>query len=238
MSPNPTRPLQTTVAGDTEERIKRFLATASHDLQSPLRHIAMYAELLLDDLEETLDSEQLQSLRMIMEKAQAAQHLTKALMSLAGGAPQVSPEVVDLKALAERIWNELVDETGAGDATLACQDLPSIRTDPTLFGMVLRQLISNALTYRGSSPPQVAIAAAQEGATWLIRISDNGSGIDPAHRERIFEPFWKLPKAGAVPGAGLGLTTAQELLTALGGDIRLDHSDESGSRFTIRLPVA
>lgn len=68
MSSNPTRPPETTVAGDSEERIKRFLATASHDLQSPLRHIAMYAELLLDDLEETLDGEQLQSLRMILKR--------------------------------------------------------------------------------------------------------------------------------------------------------------------------
>jgi signal transduction histidine kinase len=236
MSPNPTRPLETT--GDNEERIKRFLATASHDLQSPLRHITMYAELLLDDLGETLDGEQLQSLRTIMEKAQAAQRLTKALMSLAGGAPQVTPEEVNLQALAEHVWPELVDETGAHDATLACRGLPSIRTDPALFGLVLRQLISNALTYRGSSPPHVAITAEQQGENWLIRISDNGTGIDPAYRERIFEPFWKLPKAGAVAGAGLGLTTAQELLKALGGDLSLEHSDESGSRFTIRLPVS
>ncbi|MEB3042800.1 sensor histidine kinase [Rhizobium mulingense] len=236
MSPNPTRPLETT--GENEERIKRFLATASHDLQSPLRHITMYAELLLDDLEETLDGEQLQSLRTIMEKAQAAQRLTKALMSLAAGAPQVTPEEVNLQALAEHIWPELVDETGARDATLACRGLPSIRTDPALFSLVLRQLISNALTYRSSSPPHVAITAEQEGENWLIRISDNGTGIDPAYRERIFEPFWKLPKAGIAPGAGLGLTTAQELLKALGGDISLEQSDESGSRFTIRLPIA
>ncbi|ABC89446.1 putative two-component sensor histidine kinase protein [Rhizobium etli CFN 42] len=237
MSPNPTKPLETNIAGDNEERIKRFLATASHDLQSPLRHIAMYAELLLDDLEETLDDEQLQSLKMILEKAQAAQRLTKALMSLAGGAPQVTLEEVDLKALAEKIWSELIEETGARDATFASEGLPSIRTDPALFGLVLRQLISNALTYRSSSPPHVAIAAEQEGANWFIRISDNGMGIDPAYRERIFEPFWKLPKTGAAPGAGLGLTTAQELLKALGGDISLEHSDETGSRFTIRLQL-
>ncbi|MDK4733660.1 ATP-binding protein [Rhizobium sp. CNPSo 3490] len=237
MSPNPTKPLETNIAGDNEERIKRFLAIASHDLQSPLRHIAMYAELLLDDLEETLDSEQLQSLKMILEKVQAAQRLTKALMSLAGGAPQVTLEEVDLKVLAEKIWSELIEETGALDATFASRDLPSIRTDPALFGLVLRQLMSNALTYRSSSPPHVAMTAEQEGANWAIRISDNGTGIDPAYRERIFEPFWKLPKAGAAPGAGLGLTTAQELLKVLGGDIRLEHSDENGSHFTIRLPA-
>ncbi|TAX28535.1 sensor histidine kinase [Rhizobium leguminosarum] len=238
MSSNPTRPPETTVAGDSEERIKRFLATASHDLQSPLRHIAMYAELLLDDLEETLDGEQLQSLRMIMEKAQTAQHLTKALMSLAAGTPQVTPEEVDLQALAENVWGELTDETAVGAATLESDGLPSIRTDRALLGLVLRHLLTNALTYRGEAPPHVAIAAEREGTDWFIRISDNGSGIDPAYRERIFEPFWKLPKAGAVPGAGLGLTTAREFLAALGGDIGLEHSDASGSRFIIRLPIA
>ena len=88
MSSTPTsKKPETGSTSDQEERIKRFLATASHDLQSPLRHIAMYAEMLLDDLEPTLDSEQLQSLRMIMDKAQTAQRLTRALMSLAGTTP-------------------------------------------------------------------------------------------------------------------------------------------------------
>ncbi|MDC7743036.1 MULTISPECIES: sensor histidine kinase [Rhizobium] len=238
MSSDPTRPSETNIAGDSEERIKRFLATASHDLQSPLRHIAMYAELLLDDLEETLDGEQLQSLRMIMEKAQAAQRLTKALMSLAGGAPQVTPEEVDLQALSENVWGELTDETGVSDATLESEGLPSIRTDAALLGLVLRHLLTNALIYRGEAPPRVTIAAERKGTDWFIRISDNGPGIDTAYRERIFEPFWKLPKAGAVQGAGLGLTTAREFLTALGGNISLEHSDASGSRFIIRLPIA
>ena len=238
MSPNPTIPPETNVAGDSEERIKRFLAIASHDLQSPLRHIAMYAEILLDDLEATLDGEQLQSLKMIMEKAQTAQHLTKALMSLAGGAPQVTPDEVNLQALVENVWGELTDETAIRDATLSSEGLPSIRTDPAFLTVVLKHLLSNALVYRGAPPPYVAVTAEREDAHWLIRISDNGSGINPAHRERIFEPFWKLPKAGAVPGAGLGLTAAEELLKALGGDIRLEHSDQSGSRFAIRLPVA
>ena len=236
MSSNPTR--RPEEDDSSEERIKRFLATASHDLQSPLRHIAMYAELLLDDLEGTLDGEQLQSLRMIMEKAQAAQRLTKALMSLAGGAPQVTPEEVDLQALAENVWGELTDETAVSDATLESQGLPSLRSDPALLGLVLRHLLINALTYRSEAPLHVVISAEREVANWFIRISDNGAGIDPAYRERIFEPFWKLPKAGTVPGAGLGLTTAREFLAALGGDLSLEHSDQSGSRFLIRLPVA
>ncbi|QKK25079.1 sensor histidine kinase [Rhizobium hidalgonense] len=235
MSSNPTRRPETD--DNNEERIKRFLATASHDLQSPLRHIAMYAELLLDDLEETLDGEQRQSLRMIMEKAQAAQRLTKALMSLAGGTPQVTPEEVDLQALAENVWRELTDETGVRDATLESRGLPSLRSDPALLGLVLRHLLTNALSYRSEAPLHVVIAAERQEADWFIRVSDSGTGIDPAYRERIFEPFWKLPQAGTVPGAGLGLTTAREILAALGGDLSLEDSDASGSRFLIRLPA-
>ncbi|MDR9775497.1 sensor histidine kinase [Rhizobium hidalgonense] len=235
MSSNPTRRPETD--DNNEERIKRFLATASHDLQSPLRHIAMYAELLLDDLEETLDGEQRQSLRMIMEKAQAAQRLTKALMSLAGGTPQVTPEEVDLQALAENVWRELTDETAVRDATLESRGLPSLRSDPALLGLVLRHLLTNALSYRSEAPLHVVIAAERQEADWFIRVSDSGTGIDPAYRERIFEPFWKLPQAGTVPGAGLGLTTAREILAALGGDLSLEDSDASGSRFLIRLPA-
>ncbi|AHG44050.1 ATPase [Rhizobium leguminosarum bv. trifolii CB782] len=235
MSSNPTRRPETD--DNNEERIKRFLATASHDLQSPLRHIAMYAELLLDDLEETLDGEQRQSLRMIMEKAQAAQRLTKALMSLAGGTPQVTPEEVDLQALAENVWRELTDETAVRDATLESRGLPSLRSDPALLGLVLRHLLTNALSYRSEAPLHVVIAAERQEADWFIRVSDSGTGIDPAYRERIFEPFWKLPQAGTVPGAGLGLTTAREILAALGGDLSLEDSDASGSHFLIRLPA-
>jgi signal transduction histidine kinase len=238
MSLNPTaRQPENAVSGDREERMKRFLATASHDLQSPLRHITMYAEMLLDDLGGTLDGEQIQGLKMIMEKAQAAQRLTKALMGLAGGRPQVTMGAVDLQPLAEEAWRALTEEMNLHDATLALETLPAVRTDATLLSIALRQLFANALTYRSAAAPRVSVSAIQEAGHWLIRIADNGTGIEPAHQDRIFEPFWKLPKPDTVPGPGLGLTTARDVLTALGGELRLEHSDENGSRFVIRLPA-
>lgn len=236
LSPTTNQP-ENAVSVDREERMKRFLATASHDLQSPLRHIAMYAEMLLDDLEGTLDGEQLQSLKMIMEKAQTAQRLTKALMGLAGGAPQVTTRAVDLQPLAEEVWRVLAEEMRLHDATLVVDNLPSVNTDATLLSIALRQLFANALTYRSTSAPRVSVTAAQEAGNWLIRVSDNGNGIESGYQDRIFEPFWKLPKPGTVPGAGLGLTTARDVLAALGGELHLEHSDENGSRFAIRLPA-
>ncbi len=238
MSSNPTAKKPETGSTDNqEERIKRFLATASHDLQSPLRHIAMYAEMLLDDLEPTLDSEQLQSLRTIMDKAQTAQRLTKALISLAGTTPQITISDVRLTDVAQEAWKQSVEEFPVSGAALVADNLPLIRSDAAVLTIVLRHLFSNALTYHGAAAPHVTVTAAREGADWRIIVTDNGCGIEPAYREKIFDAFWKLPKAGSVPGPGLGLTTTRDLLAALGGDIRLDHSDESGSRFAIRLPA-
>jgi signal transduction histidine kinase len=238
MSSSPTaKPPETGSIGDHEERIKRFLATASHDLQSPLRHIAMYAEMLLDDLEPTLDSEQLQSLRTIMDKAQTAQRLTKALMSLAGSTPQVTIGDIDLADLAQDAWKQALEEFPASGATLYARGLPVIRSDSALLTIVLKHLFSNALAYHGTAAPQIKVTTVREGADWRVIVADNGCGIEPAHQGKIFDAFWKLPKAGSVPGPGLGLTTTRDLLGALGGDIRLEHSDENGSRFAIRLPA-
>lgn len=238
MSSKPTaKKPETGSTEDHEERIKRFLATASHDLQSPLRHIAMYAEMLLDDLEPMLDSEQLQSLRAIMDKAQTAQRLTKALMSLAGTAPQITIGDVRLTDLARDAWRQVLEEFPASGAILDADNLPIIRSDAALLTIVLKHLFSNALDHHGAAPPHVRVTVARESADWRIIIADNGRGIEPDYQDKIFDAFWKLPKAGSVSGPGLGLTTARELLGALGGDIRLDHSDGSGSRFAIRLPT-
>ncbi|MBB3656213.1 signal transduction histidine kinase [Rhizobium sp. BK650] len=238
MSFNPTSKKPEAVSSrEQEERIKRFLATASHDLQSPLRHIAMYAEILLDDLQPMLDSEQLQSLKTIMDKAQTAQRLTKALMGFAGTAPQITINDVHLGNVTRDAWRQVLEEFPAGGASLDADNLPLIRSDAALLTIVLKHLFSNALDHHGTAPPHVTVTATREGADWRITVADNGCGIEPAYQERIFDAFWKLPKADKVSGPGLGLTITRELLGALGGDISLNHSDESGSRFAIRLPA-
>lgn len=230
-------PTPTAVSSTSEERMRRFLATASHDLQSPLRHIAMYAEILLDELGEKLDSEQLESLTAILQKAQTAQRLTKALMSFAAGTPQVSPAPVELGPLVDGLWTELKTEMGAHDASIGHGTLPTLNSDAALLSTVLKNVLGNALLYRGAADPRVDLAAERSGSDWLIHISDNGRGIEPVHQERIFEPFWKLPQPDAVTGPGLGLTASRELLSAIGGELMLSHSDHTGSRFTIRLPA-
>ncbi|MEK1897510.1 MAG: HAMP domain-containing sensor histidine kinase [Rhizobium sp.] len=227
---------QPVASSENEERIRRFLAIASHDLQSPLRHIAMYAEILLDDLADRLDGDQLKSLQTILHKAETAQRLTKALMGFASSAPQVTAAEINLDGLVREIWADMASEVAASGATLQHDDLPTIISDAAIIRIALTNVIANALAHRSASPPVVTIEAEQDSAALTIRISDNGPGIDPTHQDQIFDAFWKRPQDGRPAGPGLGLTAAREMLRALGGGIRLERSDAGGSRFAIRLP--
>ncbi|MDM9619031.1 ATP-binding protein [Rhizobium sp. S96] len=224
--------------GADEARIRRFLAIASHDLQSPLRHISMYAEILLEDLGETIDGEHLQSLKTIRDKAQTAQRLTKALMGFATGSPAITITEVDLDAIVRDIWAELSAEAEGYSATLKADALPTIRTDATIVGLVLRSIVSNALVHNQSPVRHVTIEAEQDAGAWKIHVTDDGPGIEPGCQASIFDAFWKTPQADNRTGVGLGLTAARDLLAALGGSIYLGRSGEDGSRFTIVLPAS
>jgi len=229
-----TTPQETSSA---EERIRRFLAVASHDLQSPLRHIAMYSEILLEDLEGRISADERQSLTTILDKVQTAQRLTKALMTFAAGTPQVARESVNLNVAAQAAWEEAIAEFPGADAALVHDDLPELRTDGALLTAVLRQLFANALGHGERDALRVELATARDAAEMVITVSDNGRGIDPDHQGRVFEAFWKLPKPGRIAGPGLGLSISRELITAMGGTVDLASSSENGSRFEIRLPA-
>ncbi len=227
---------QPVASSENEERIRRFLAIASHDLQSPLRHIAMYAEILLDDLADRLDGDQLKSLQTILHKAETAQRLTKALMGFASSAPQVTATEIDLDGLVREIWAEHGERSRRIRRDIAARRLADNYFDAAIVRIALTNVIANALAYRSASPPVVTIEAEQNSAALTIRISDNGPGIDPTHQDKIFDAFWSRPQDGRPAGPGLGLTAAREMLRALGGGIRLERSDAGGSRFAIRLP--
>jgi light-regulated signal transduction histidine kinase (bacteriophytochrome) len=220
-----------------EARIKRFLAIASHDLQSPLRHIAMYAEILIDELGDSINGEHLDYLNTILAKAQAAQGLTKALVGFAAGAPEMSSGSVNVEQLVREIWAEVRTETDARDATIEIGALPGIRTDPTVLRLALKSIIANALVHRDSAAPRVEIDAYTHDQGWTVGISDNGPGIPAELQGNVFTAFWTMQPDGAAKRPGLGLTAARDLVAALGGSIRLERSDETGSRFTIQLPA-
>ncbi|MGJ5820840.1 sensor histidine kinase [Paludibaculum fermentans] len=119
----------------------------------------------------------------------------------------------------------------------AADDLPPVRFDPDLISLALRQLIDNALKY---SPPEtpIRLTAAVAGGAMEIRVIDAGKGIPEKEREKVFQVYYRRNTSkGTVPGTGLGLHIAREILKAHNGSLHVEGAAGAGAEFCLRLPL-
>ena len=213
---------------------RRFVSDASHELRSPLATIRQHAELAqlhpdatsVDDLAGVVHDE---GLRM--------QELVDALLLLTRLDEQAAlrEDLVDLDdlALAE------VRRLRAGGATVDGSGIRAarVRGDARLLGQLVRNLADNAARHARSA---VAIGVTGRGAEVVLTVDDDGAGVPPDERDRIFERFVRLDEARArdAGGSGLGLAIVRAIAEAEGGGVRVEDSPLGGARFSVVLPAA
>lgn len=205
---------------------KSLLANASHELRSPLARLKM-ALAMLDDASPA----QRESLRreITADIAELDALVEEVLMAsrLDGGAGLDRRDEVDLLALAA----EEASRTGAavqGDAVV-------VTADERLVRRALRNLLENARRYGGS---EVEVQVLRRDAGAEVLVCDRGPGVPEAHRERIFEPFFRLPgHAERAGGVGLGLSLVRQIALGHGGQVRCEARPGGGSCFRLRLPL-
>ena len=146
-------------------------------------------------------------------------------------------ESVDVRALLDRELNSLQASIEESGATISCGRLPTIMADSTLLGHVFRNLIGNAIKYRGEEPPEVHVSAEDLGDEWKFVVRDNGIGIDPQFADRIFTIFQRLHPRGKYPGTGIGLSISKKAVERLGGRIWVESRLGQGSTFCFTLPA-
>jgi signal transduction histidine kinase len=110
-----------------------------------------------------------------------------------------------------------------------------VQIDPDDLRVILQNLVSNALKFADRDEPVITISAEHGDEEWRISVCDNGPGIPPEHRERIFAAFERAPSGGIV-GYGLGLAICQRLVERHGGHIGLESGPQAGTRFWFTLP--
>jgi signal transduction histidine kinase len=210
-----------------------LLGNASHELRSPLARLKMAVSMLEDAApaqRERLRQEihaNIAELDALVEEVLLASRLDTAQDALLR-------EPVDLLALAAeeaaRVQASAESEgEGRGEAL-------TVRGDERLLRRAVRNLLENARRYGGDDVLIVVRAAASPGDA-EIRVCDRGPGVPEAWRERIFEPFLRLPgHAEHEGGVGLGLSLVRQIATRHGGQVRCEPREGGGSCFTLTLP--
>ncbi len=229
----------------TEPPVASFALTATPELDEllrlPIDRIVSEAQQIADRAQGPLRSDYATYASDIMA---ASRHLLDVLKSMsataAAGSGGDESDRPDLVALALEAAGLVQAQAAEADVTLEVDGetaLPA-RADARAVTQILVNIIGNAVRHspRGGT---VRIAAAR-GLNAEVSIADEGPGVAPSDRERIFEPFEQAGSGGAPGGgaAGLGLAIARRLARSMGGDILLDSTPGTGARFTLRLPLA
>ncbi|MGA8785444.1 MAG: ATP-binding protein [Polaromonas sp.] len=220
---------------------KSLLANASHELRSPLARIRMSLELMGVD---PASPQRMEIARSINELDQLIDEILLASRLDARQADAEPFETVDLTGLAaeecSRVNAELQAELGTGMGIDRSGHSLTVQGSPRLLRRLLRNLLENARRYsQGDISLELAQIRVGTQQRAVIRVHDRGPGVPAAQRERIFEPFYRLPGASEREGGvGLGLALVKSICERHGGSVRCEARPGGGASFIVELPVA
>lgn len=206
---------------------ERFAADAAHELRTPLTAVRAELELLAD--QSPAQAEQLQRARATLTRLETLIERLLVLATPAHAQPG-RDEAVSLRDVMEDVVAALSPEDAAR-VTVAEGDV-TVRGDSSLLQVLLSNAVSNALKF-GS---RVKVSAACEGPSAILRVEDDGPGVSPSARARVFEPFFSAPEARAQgkAGHGLGLAIISHIARRHGGTAEFADTP-TGARLEIRL---
>jgi signal transduction histidine kinase len=221
----------------SNEELQQFAYIASHDLQTPLRNISGFVQLLQSNYAEALDEQANDWIRRTVRSAQQMHTLIRDLLSYSRVDSQTQP----FRSTSFReVFNDAVAqlETSIRDAggQITCDELPTVIGDHLQLVQLLQNLIGNGLKYHGQEPLHIHVSAKRGGNEWAFSVQDNGIGIAPKHHERIFEIFRRLHNQQEYPGTGIGLAICRRVVHRHGGRIWVESEAGQGSVFRFTIP--
>jgi signal transduction histidine kinase len=220
-----------------------LLATASHELKTPLTSIRLVVHLLLEEATGPLTPKQTELLLDARDNCERLLATVNNLLDLARleqGRRQldVRPEAPAalLESAAEGIRPRAQDK-GVKVVVEAPEGLPPVAADAARLGNALSNLLDNALTYTDTGG-RITLSAAASSDGVVLSVSDTGIGIPPESLPHVFEKFFRVPGQSRGSGTGLGLAIVNEIVAAHGGAVHCESEPGAGTTFRITLPSA
>jgi PAS domain S-box-containing protein len=222
--------------------LEQFAFAASHDLQEPLRNIAIYTQLFAQRYEPNLNDETSTFLRFITEGAQRMTRLVSDLLAYTQVVSQgkVPAANADAESVMRGVLENLTKAIEESRATITRDRLPQVSMKDVHLGQLLQNLIGNAIKYRREDvPPEVHVSVQQEDDYWHFAVKDNGIGIDPQYGDLIFGIFKRLHTKGEkYEGSGMGLAICRRIVDNYGGRIWIESAEGRGAIFHFTVPRA
>jgi len=222
----------------SNEDLEQFAYVASHDLKEPLRIVKAYLELLQARHGAQLDAKAVEFVGLSLGGARRMEEFIDDLLAYSRvGRAGKAFESTDCNAAFERATANLQKAIEDTKAQITRDALPQVRGDITLLTQLFQNLISNALKFHGTVPPQVRVTVERKGLEWEFAVRDNGIGIAPQDFERVFVVFQRLHSRDAYPGTGIGLSVCKKIVERHGGRIWVESRLGHGTTFRFTLPL-
>ncbi len=225
-----------------EENVKnqeRFTADASHELRTPLAVMRSEIEVSLRDKNLTID-EARSILESNLEEIGNLNDMVNQLLHLARSGELGEKTVIIPRELARQVVQSFAPKVGDRKLTVTkSASTQKIEVHDSVVEHVLRILIDNAIKYAGDTA-QIVVDARLDRRQLVVQVSDNGPGVAPDAKEKIFERFYRADssrtKQGIATGHGLGLSIARQLVAKAGGTLNVDSTEGKGATFTLKVP--
>jgi PAS domain S-box-containing protein len=222
----------------SNEELLQFAHIVAHDLQTPLRGVSGFAELVRRNARQRLSEEDGELLEGIVDSAKRMGRLVDSLLRYAqvgnGQIERCPVNMNEVVGAAIRSLQLQLDETGA--ELSVDKTLPSLMGDSVQLVQLMQNLIGNAIKYgRSGVKPQVRISYTRNKGEFIFSVADNGEGVPPEYQAQIFQPLKRL-HGSDIPGTGLGLALCERIVKRHGGRIWVCSQVDVGSTFYFSLP--
>jgi len=216
-----------------------FAHVVSHDLRHPLQSILDYLDLIAIESGNGSNGNVSRWIAACTRLGQSMNVLIADVLEYATlGSQPIAAEPTDCNAALAGALERLMSAIRESNVTIVHRPLPCVLGSEKLLTRVFQNLISNAIKYQGDAPPRIEIRSHwdRHRRNWVLRVMDNGRGIDPADFNRIFEMFSRGSNCSTVAGTGIGLPICKRIVEAHGGRMWVKSERNRGSEFCFALP--
>ncbi|MBJ7882952.1 sensor histidine kinase [Gelidibacter salicanalis] len=218
--------------------LEKFVSVAAHDIKSPMNNVLALSDMLLEDYSETMDPEAVLLLEHVHTSVLQSTYLIDGILNYSKDPNSLSEhkESVHIKSLLYDI-EELLVTKGNVEMTIEVDDNLHAFINKTALHQIFSNLISNSIKYNHQDRVEILVHVYEDDEELKISVKDNGPGIDPKDKKRIFKLFSTTANRdkNGFHGTGIGLATVKNLVHSLGGKIAVISNKKEGANFVFTL---